>query len=104
MPRRKRQRRSSGEVSYGEALAQMREHTSRSVSDAILDTECIFPPQRSGARYSYQHMQSLFDGILDVLADRIVEECHLGEASLMADSVADRLKVLVEMKDCEGRA
>ena len=103
---RKRQAiREAHQSSMQASLAEMTKMTADGVQDAIDNAQIFYPSQvyRHQPRGPLMHKQALFDGILDVLSDTIIEHADMGSHEMLTENVCDRLEMLVEMKTSAGK-
>lgn len=92
---------------YAASLKEMREETRQNVQDVINESLFTYPaePDAPCGRGVIKHKEALFDGILEALAETIVEQAEdVGTAEMFAETITDRLQRFVAGKSCIGRA
>ena len=96
----------SGQITFGEALREMRSAAQDGVAQAINAAAQHRPPPRARGtpRISSGHqVQTLFDGICEALADTVLDVARPGGEVQMARLVSEILMTHVQRKLCAGR-
>lgn len=96
----------SGQITFGEALREMRSVAQDGVAQAIVAATQHRPPARvrGKPRLATGHqVQTLFDGVCEALADTVIDVSRSGGEVQMARLVGEILISHVERKLCAGR-
>ena len=102
--------RRSREPTFGEALQTMRQAAYAGVEEAISQAHAYQPPPASRGRPRRRNVEAgeraraLFGGVLDAVAEAVVDAAEPGSEIIFAEIVAKMLIAKVHQQSCLGAA